>query len=302
MITRSGQAPVIGRRTIKDIPDSTSDFVSKDLAFLNITYADTDVDEIFPVKPGERDIQDYQYFYLKHMEYDKLVHLSEHEIGRKEVTLLRYLETVVNITEETVTNDLVSFIMSELQLNQYPFVLRHERKYVAHVPGRDITSIPDISIEDARAVLVVDENKSLYNHGMASHWGEYQIAGEVFTVLYRNYSKDTVNYGESFPVYAIRAIGPFFTFYKTVASKEYLECVTERDMREDQDGTGIRFRLSERLVIQRFPPNDPKELNIPGTEERAFVGLNYLDVEERKLIVELLLSLKLSLMSSHSRK
>lgn len=58
--------------------------------------------------------------------------------------------------------------------------------------NKEITSIPDLSIEDKSTILLVDEDKNLSNVDHTSAWGENQMAGELFTALYKNYSKDVM--------------------------------------------------------------------------------------------------------------
>lgn len=120
-----------------------------------------------------------------------------------------------------------------------PFRLRHEKKYIIRMLNKEITSIPDLSIEDRSTILLVDEDKSLSNVDHTSAWGqtegptwleergENQIAGELFTALYKKYSKDPLCHGEDHPVYAIRVIGVFFTFFRATADEKYLKAVSQ---------------------------------------------------------------------------
>ena len=61
------------------------------------------------------------------------------------------------------------------------------KKYIIHLPGTNIVSVPDLSVECGDTVLVVDEDRSLHNTNHATHWGENQLTGEIFTALYINY-------------------------------------------------------------------------------------------------------------------
>ena len=293
--TRSKTLPVVGRRNIMEVSSRTSDFTRNDVAFLNIKYID--VYQIFPIPPKESDVR--EYLLLNNMPYNELVNVNgvvRDQLTRKMLSVANYMLSVLEVTEETVTNDFVPFLLSELQLNLCPFKLRHERRYVIHLLGADITSIPDMSVEDNNTVLLVDEDKSLFNVDHTSNWGENQIAGEIFTVLYRNYSKDPVNCGNKNPVYAMRVIGTFFTFYKTIGSEGYLKSASQQELEEDYDElVGRRhIYLSKQLVIERYPPNAVKNL-VQIRATRNYVGLNYLDIDDIKQIVSLLLSLKASL-------
>lgn len=300
--TRSKILPIVGRRSIKDVSSKTSDFTENDVRFLNIQYQDTH--SLFPIPPRMDDMITYEYLLLKNMYYTNLINIKEINTDnssspnemRKIMSVVDYMSSVLEITEETVTNDFVSFLLSELQLNLRPFKLRHERKYIIHLSGMDIISIPDMSVEDHSTILLVDEDKSLFNVDHASNWGENQIAGEIFTALYRNYSNHPDHCGINNPVYAMRVIGTFFTFYKATASKDYLRAASQQELEEEYDEFGRRhIHLSKELVITRYPPNTVKHLDHIITTRRNYVGLNYLDVNERKQIVSLLLSLKATL-------
>lgn len=296
-MNRSQHIPTIGWRSIKDLSSSTSEFTENDLIFLNIGYEDR---SLFEYSPKPDDIAKYDYFFLQNFSYLDLMDLvkkkSTNETERKMISIANYLFSVLEVTEETVTNDFVSFILSELQLNLSPFRLRHEKKYIIRMPKKEMVSIPDLSVEDKNTILLVDEDKSLYNVDHTSAWGENQIAGEIFTALYRNYSNDPSNHGTDHPVYAIRVIGTFFTFYKASASEEYLKAVSRGDIEEYEKHGKRRFHLTQNIIIGRYPPNAVKRLDhfIPSAK-RNYVGLNYLDQNDRREIVSLLLSLKSSL-------
>jgi hypothetical protein len=293
MTTRSKTQVTVGRRGMKDLSNSTSDFTAYDVSFLNIKYEDNE--SIFDEVPNQEDQTHYDYLLLDNKRMDEWAMIdSTDDKKRKILSAIDYISSILEITDETVTNDFVSFLLSELQLNLRPFKLRHERKYVIHLPGANITSIPDMSIENKNTVLLVDEDKSLFNTDRLSNWGEHQIAGEVFTALYRNYA-----YGTNHPVYAIRVIGTFFTFYKAVAREDYLQAASNSEVIEDIDEKGRRsFHLYNELIIQRYPTNMLKLIQ-PSSNKQC-VGLNYLDIEERKQIVFMLLSLKATLEKMHS--
>jgi hypothetical protein len=295
--TRSKLVPVVGRRSIRDVSSSTSNFTENDVSFLNISYRD--VSSLFTTLPKEKYLRKYEYLLLRNMAYFDLVNMKEigeDEATRKMLSAVDYMTSVLEITDETVTNDFVSFLLSELQLNLRPFRLRHERKYVIRFSETEITSVPDMSVEDGHTILLIDEDKSLSNVDHTSHWGENQIAGEIFTALYRNYSNNPEDYGEDHPVYAIRVIGTFFTFYKAVAKKEYLGSASRQELEEEFDEFGRQhIYLSEKLIIERYPSNTIKHLTQVRTSRRNYVGLNYWDIEDRKQIVFLLLSLKTTL-------
>jgi len=124
----------------------------------------------------------------------------------------------------------------------------------------------DFGITKNGRILLIDEDKHIVNTGPSSSWGEYQIAGEILCGASNNYrTTSSTNW-----IYAVRVIGTKFTFYKSYATRSYL----------NELSSGFP---EENMVIFRYPPI---------TRGKKFPYFDFVDPKERRHIIDVLLSLR----------
>ncbi len=115
-------------------------------------------------------------------------------------------------------------------------------------------------------MLLVVEDKTMSNAYVGNNWKEDQVLGEIFVAVHK---------ADNFPVsmHAIRVVGTLFTFYKAVATKDYI-------LETARSGTAVQ----NKMVVQRYPPISENSVRL-----NAFDICN---VDDRKSIIECMCSIR----------
>ena len=185
--------------------------------------------------------------------------------------LIAYLlenEAVVRGTEESRTDAFVNHLLEKLEFGESPLMIQPQPIFKFKVHTKEISSKYDYAVIKDAEIMLIDEDKHFRNTGPTSAWGEYQIAGEIIAGAFTNYTLDSKHYGNI--IYAVRAIGLRFTFYKAIVTREYLNSL----------GEGLPVETAE---IYRFPGS---------SEDKPFPYLDYGDPTERKSIINLLVNIR----------
>ena len=263
-------------KNINCLSNSTSYFSKQEQHALRFEYTDT---SDFDVYISSRCvIPDDSSLYIKGREYSSFIGCSDSNYNtildlpdeEKQFALLldqvALNEAVVRGTDESKTDTFVDYVLREVGLGKFPLAIRLKPIYAFNIRHKTITSEYDFSVENRGRLLMVEEDKHIRNTGPGSSWGEYQLAGEIIAGAYDNYRKYAIQ-GE---IFAVRAIGPRFTFYHTIIPTTYLASLD----------VGLP---EESIVIKRYPPQ--VDTTIPP-------GLNYTKSNDRRVIVDMLHKIK----------
>lgn len=176
---------------------------------------------------------------------------------------------------ESFTNNFVALLLNKLDFNKYPLSVNIQPKYGFEAEGSKITSKPEFSVEmdDQIKIIFLDESRHLSNLKLATEFAECQIAAEMLSVAFTNYSAaQSESLLKDQLVFAIRVIGSRFTFYKCAVGRAYLNALGEGS-----------FNDTHKIVVYRYPPNDHKE---------TLFGFDYSNVNHREIIIKDLVSLR----------
>lgn len=269
--TRSGQIPSKKLHRTNQLSDSTAYFRETDVLSLNVEYKETDT--FLPPSssqaPEEIYISDRHANLFRNCIYDETI-ISE--LSRKERTLAKLISYVMANeiatigTEESRTDSFVDRILRTMEFDEDPLMLQLQPMYKFSVYDKTITSKYDFGVTRNGKILLIDEDKHIVNTGPSTSWGEYQIAGEILCGAVNNYRMTS----STDWIYAIRVIGTRFTFYKSFATKSYL----------NELSSGFP---EENMIIFRYPLS---------AREKRFPHFDFTDPEERRQIVSTLLSLR----------
>jgi len=179
--------------------------------------------------------------------------------------------------KESSTDSFVDTLLREFSFALYPLSLSLQDEFCFNVGQVRVTARPEFTVEKNFAVLLFDEDKHLHEKvGPNNEYGECQMAAEAIACAYRNFSDPgTPRYGQDQTIYAIRAIGPRFTFYRSRVSASYLHSLSD----------GFPPEI-ETVRVLRYPRSDNR-----GT----LLGYDYTDPSERQIITQALADLQLQL-------
>jgi len=280
--TRSEQIAIVKHLDVNQFVNSTSIFRKIDVNSLNIVFRDVsdqpNIVRIDPIAvrdvPREVYVSDLSASRIREIARDPKAILTLERKSRTFVQLMAYLmenESVVKGTEESRTDAFVQHLLEKLEFGEYPLMIQPQAIFRFKVHTKEISSKYDYAVMRGPKVVLVDEDKHSRNTGPTSAWGEHQIAGEIVSGAYSNYSFDTKSYDGI--IYAIRVIGLKFTFYKATISRDYLDSL----------GDGLPTETAE---IDRFPTS---------RGDKPFPYLDYGDPQDRKVIIETLVSIRMYL-------
>ncbi|CAG8507058.1 1181_t:CDS:2 [Diversispora eburnea] len=138
-----------------------------------------------------------------------------------EKTFARYFNEVItndSLTTgiwETFTDNFVNFLLSNLEFNINPLLMRLQLDYSFSVFDKEVTTKTEFSIEKNKEVLFIDENNRLHSLKFYSEYGESQISVKILACAFINFSSVVSPIaGESQMIYATKVIGTRFVFYK----------------------------------------------------------------------------------------
>jgi len=280
--TRSGQITTNKHQNVNQFVGSTSDFRKIDIYSLNIVFEDvqsqkeivhSDLTVVTDI-PEEVYVSNLSSAQIRDAARNPRAILDLTRKSRTFVQLISYLmenESVVRGTEESRTDAFVQHLLEKLEFGEYPLMIQPQPIFKFKVHTKEISSKYDYAVIRDSKIMLIDEDKHFRNTGPPSAWGEYQIAGEIISGAYCNYSLDARNYKDT--MYAVRVIGLRFTFYKAIVPQDYL------------DSLGDGLPVNE-VKIYRFPPS---------SKDQSFPHLDYGDPEGRRTIIEILVSMRMHL-------
>jgi hypothetical protein len=182
-----------------------------------------------------------------------------------------------NITEVYVDGFMDS-LLHMLCFDEYPCFLYPQYEFSANIGSSNhtVTARSDFSVlSESSGILLVIEDKTVTNATYANNWKEHQVLGELFVAVHNVVAKSVDDLIYPLSIYAIRVIGTLFTFYKTIATLDYIK------------ETARVLPGTHRLKILRHPPveNNPSKLT----------AYNICDKAGRKKILECMCSIRRSL-------
>jgi len=244
--TRSGHVSTFKHHHVRHFVDSTSDFRKIDVNSLNIVGA-ISLDGI----PKEVYVSDLSSRQIREIASDPK---AFQKIERKSKTFVQHL-------------------LEKLEFGEYPLMIQPQPIFKFKVHTKEISSKYDYAVIKGARIMLVEEDKHIRNTGPASAWGEHKIAGELISGACCNYAFSSRTYEGI--LYAVRAIGLRFTFYKAHVSPSYLDSL----------GDGLP---EEAVEILRYP-------SLRG--DREFPYLDYGDPAERRDIVDMLVRMRVNIAS-----
>ena len=118
-------------------------------------------------------------------------------------------------------------------------------------------------ISEDNKILLVIEDKTVTSSTYSNNWKEDQVMGELFAAVHYVVTKSRTTIAYPVTVYAVRVIGTKFTFYRAVATLEYIK-----------ESARLGLSIDNEMVVQRYPPveDDPSRLtayNICNKDDRT---------------------------------
>ena len=128
-----------------------------------------------------------------------------------------------NITEVTVDGFMDS-LLHLLCFDDYPCSVYPQYQYAARIKNNNITAKPDFSVLSERnKILLVIEDKTAQGATVINNWMEPQVLGELFVAVHDVVMSLSRDIKFQVNIYAVRVVETRFTFYKTVATLEYIK-------------------------------------------------------------------------------
>ena len=208
---------------------------------------------------------------------------SHHDNNVK--TLISKVRKVFLSEEDSVTEVIVDGFMDSLLhllgFDDYPCLLYPQYGYLANIgpDNRSVKAKPDFSIlsEDNKIMLVI-EDKIVTSATYSNRWKEDQVMGELFAAVHYVVTRSNKKITYPVIVYAVRVIGTKFTFYKAIATLDYIK-----------ESARLGLSIDNEMVVQRCPPveDDPSGLT----------AYNICDQTDRIRILECMCSIRKSICS-----
>jgi hypothetical protein len=140
---------------------------------------------------------------------------------------------------EMYVDGFMSTLLQILHFDDYPCLLYPQYTYSTKIGPRNhtVNAKSDFSVlYNKHQILLVIEDKTTSNANLTNNWKEDQVIVELFVAVHK---------AEEFPasVYAVRVVGTLFTFYKAIATEEYI-------LETAKQG----FAVKSNMTVQRYPP------------------------------------------------
>ena len=216
-------------------------------------------------------------------EWLRTVNIKQPKYGNKIKTLISKIKKVYLSKEESITEVIVDGFMDSLLhllgFDDYPCLMYPQYDYLARIgpDNRSIKAKPVFSIlsEDNKIMLVI-EDKIVTSATYSNRWKEDQVLGELFAAVHYVVAKSKTKVTYPVSVYAVRVIGTVFTFYKAIATLDYIK-----------ESARLGMSIENEMIVQRCPSigDDPSELN----------AYNICNKNERMNILECLCSIRESI-------
>ena len=166
-----------------------------------------------------------------------------------------------------IVDGFMDSLLHILCFDDYPCFLYPQYNYSAHIGrnNRTINAKSDFSVlSEENKIMLVIEDKTVTSATYANNWKEDQVMGELFVAVHNFVSKsNNVEYPVN--IYAVRVIGTLFTFYKTVATLDYIK-----------ESARLGMSVHNDMVVQRHPfvEDNPSKLtayDICRSEDRTHI-------------------------------
>jgi hypothetical protein len=280
METRSKRINVNKWINESQLSDDACSFRIRDLSSLNIIFKDVNSDlEILKKLSSDIKVNDYNLLFMKNINKMDILNSESNDIKKrfnnKELSVINYLKEVVENdplkfgVNESLVNNFINYLLCKLEFNENPLSLKLEEKYKFNIKNKIVTAKIEFTVSKNNSIVCLDEDKHITGVSKSTEFGECQIAAEILACAYTNYqSAKSITKGKDQTIYAIRIIGFRFTFYKAIINKKYIE---ELDY--------------------GFPDSSFTIFKFPSESNREY-GYDYTDVNDRYIIIELLLRLR----------
>lgn len=185
------------------------------------------------------------------------------------IAKIREVHIASTTISEMYVDGFMNTLLQILCFDDYPCLLYPQYSYSAKIGPRNhtVNAKSDFSvIYNKHQLLLVVEDKTTSNANRTNNWREDQVLGELFVAVHRanNYPVD---------MYAVRVVETLFTFYKAVATNEYI-------LETARKGAAVQ----NTMVVQRHPP-------IPENSVQL-TAYDICKVDERRRILECMCSIR----------
>ena len=169
---------------------------------------------------------------------------------------------------EMYVDGFMSTLLQILHFDDYPCLLYHQYTYSTKIGPRNhtVNAKSDFSVlYNRHQILLVIEDKTTSNANLTNNWKEDQVLGELFVAVHK---------AEEFPanVYAVRVVRTLFTFYRAIATEEYI-------LETAKQG----FAVKSNMTVQRYPP---------VKKSIQLTAYDICNVDDRKRILECMCSIR----------
>ncbi len=173
-------------------------------------------------------------------------------------TLIGKVKKVFLSEEESITEVIVDGFMDSLLhilcFDDYPCFLYPQYDYYAKIgpDNRVVKAKPDFGIlSETDKIMLVIEDKTVTSASYSNNWKEDQVMGELFAAVHHVVTKSRTLVTYPVTVHAVRVIGTKFTFYKAIATLEYIK-----------ESAKLGMSIDNEMVVQRCPPveDNPSQL------------------------------------------
>lgn len=169
---------------------------------------------------------------------------------------------------EMYVDGFMSTLLQILCFDDYPCLLYPQYTYSTKIGPRNhtVNAKSDFSVlYNKHQILLVIEDKTISNANLANNWKEDQVLGELFVAAHK---------AEYFPanVYAVRVVGTLFTFYRAIATEEYI-------LETAKQGIAVKSDMT----VQRYPP---------VKKSTQLTAYDICNVDDRRRILECMCSIR----------
>lgn len=143
--------------------------------------------------------------------------------------------------------------------------------------SRVVKAKPDFGIlSETDKIMLVIEDRTVTSASYSNNWKEDQVMGELFAAVHHVVTKSRTLVVYPVTVHAVRVIGTKFTFYRTIATLEYIK-----------ESAKLGLSIDNEMAVQRCPlvEDNPSHLT----------AYNICDKDDRLRILECLCAIRRSI-------
>lgn len=216
-------------------------------------------------------------------EWLRSIDIRKSKYDNRVKTLIGKVRKVFMSEEESITEVIVDGFMDSmlhiLCFDDYPCFLYPQYDYSAKIGpnSRVVKAKPDFGIlSETDRILLVIEDKTVTSASYSNNWKEDQVMGELFAAVHHVVTKSRTPVTYPVTVHAVRVIGTRFTFYRAVATLEYIK-----------ESAKLGLSIDNEMVVQRCPPveDNPSHLT----------AYNICDRDDRVRILECMCAIRKSI-------